>query len=156
LDETTNARQPASLRERLEQHRANATCASCHATIDPLGFGLENYDVLGRWRTDVDGMPIDARGELPGGTVFEGPEALKGLLLERKEQFIRNLTTKVLGFALGRGLTNEDQCAVEVIVEKLAQHDYKSHTLIVEIVSSVPFRYKRGTNVQASVLTSER
>jgi hypothetical protein len=120
--------------------------------MDQLGFGLENYDVLGRWRTEVDGIPVDARGELPDGTAFDGPAALKRLLLDRKQQFIRHLTSKMLGYALARELTNEDDCVVEDIVAELEENDYRSHTLIVEIVKSVLFRYKQGQNRQAAVV----
>ncbi len=151
LDESTNTEKPVSLRERLELHRADAACASCHASMDPLGFGLENFDVLGRWRTEVDEIPIDARGELPDGTTFDGPEALKKLLLERKQQFARNLTSKMLGYALARQLTNEDDCVVESVLEKLAENEYQAQTLIVEIVRSVPFRYKQGQNRQGQI-----
>ncbi|MEZ6063016.1 MAG: DUF1592 domain-containing protein [Planctomycetaceae bacterium] len=154
LDEAKHAESPASLRERLELHRANPACASCHATMDPLGFGLENFDVLGRWRTEIDGVPVDAHGELPDGRTFEGPEELKLLLMQRKQQFIRNLTSRMLGYALARGLTSEDDCVVEAIVEELAQHDYRSHTLIVEIVKSAPFRYKQGTIPGVSVIAT--
>ena len=132
--------QPASLRSRLEQHRSNATCASCHDSMDPLGFGLENYDVLGSWRTEAEGIPIDASGELPNGEVFRGPEELKSLLMSRKEQFIRTLTRKMLGYALARGLTPEDDCVVESITQKLAKDDFRAQTLVTEIVKSIPFR----------------
>jgi hypothetical protein len=151
LDEDSDTENPTSLRKRLEEHRRNPTCASCHDRIDPLGFGLENYDVLGRWRTEIDGQPIDSRGELPDGTVFEGPEQLKALLLERKQQIVRNLTAKMLGYALGRGLTKEDYCSVDRIVDQLTENDYSSHTLILGIVRSVPFRYKQGTKPEISV-----
>ncbi|WP_161604554.1 DUF1592 domain-containing protein [Roseiconus nitratireducens] len=151
LDEGGETAQPTSLRERLEQHRADPTCASCHNAMDPLGFGLENFDVLGRWRTEADGVPIDASGVLPGGATFAGPGELKSLLLQRKDQFIRHLTSKMLGYALARGLTNEDRCVAEAIAEKLAQDDYRAQTLVVEIVKSVPFRFKQGQNEQAVV-----
>lgn len=134
---------PKSLRERLELHREDRTCASCHASIDPLGFGLENFDVLGRWRTEVDGEPIDAAGELPGGTKFDGPNELKKLLMDRKDLFARNLTSRMLGYALGRGLTHHDRCVVVEVTKALAEDDYKAQTLIAEIVKSVPFRYKQ-------------
>ena len=91
--------------------------------------------------------------KLPGGDTFEGPDALKELLLERKDTFIRNLTSKLLGFALGRGLSHEDDCVVDAITEKLAADDYKAQTLITEIVTSVPFRYKQGQNTTAVVET---
>jgi hypothetical protein len=144
---------PISLRQRLERHRENRACAACHDRIDPLGFGLENFDVLGRWRTEADGVPIDSRGTLPGGTEFEGPEELKGLLLDRKQDFARHLTAKMLGYALGRGLTQQDACTVQEIVDQLADNDYAAHTLIMGIVQSVPFQYKQGTNPGARVKT---
>jgi hypothetical protein len=122
LDDSANSEKPASLRARLELHR-----------------------------TEVDEIPIDAHGELPDGTTFEGPVELKKLLLERKSQFARNLTSKMLGYALARGLTNEDNCVVESIVEELSANDYKSQTLVVEIVRSVPFRYKQGHDPQSAI-----
>jgi hypothetical protein len=143
LEETEQTAQPTSLRQQLELHRSNPTCASCHNVMDPLGFGLENYDVLGQWRTEAGGAPIDAAGTLPSGEGFNGPEELKQLLMERKEQFARNLTRKTLGYALARGLTAEDDCVVETIVRKLAEDDYRAQTMIIEIVKSVPFRYKQ-------------
>lgn len=151
LDESPSGITAKSLRLRLEQHRENAVCASCHNRIDPLGFGLENYDVLGRWRTEENGLPIDSRGELPDGTQFDGPDQLKQLLLARKDQFLRHLTAKMLGYALGRGLTDEDYCTVDSIVDQLENHGYSSHTLILGIVRSVPFRYKEGTDPTMSV-----
>jgi hypothetical protein len=146
---------PKSLRERLVQHRANPACASCHNRIDPLGFGLENFDVIGRWRAEDAGRPIDAKGEMPDGTVFDGPDQLKQALLARKELFIRHLTNKMLGYALGRGLTLEDSCTVDAIVADLARNDYKAHTLIQGIVTSVPFRYQQGTNRAIAVTRGE-
>jgi hypothetical protein len=134
-----------TLRERLSEHRKNPACASCHQRIDPLGFGLENYDVLGRWRTEEEtGGTIDATGELPDGTRFDGPVELKAMLLSRKDVFVRHLTSKMLGYALGRGLTLQDSCTVDAIVAKLKQDDYKAQTLLNEIVLSVPFRYQAG------------
>jgi hypothetical protein len=151
LPEVHEGEPPRTLRERLEQHRQNPACASCHARIDPIGFGLENYDVLGRWRTEDAGKPIDAKGELPDGTAFEGPQELKKVLLDRKGLFIRNLTSKMLGYALGRGLMLEDSCTVDEIVARLEKNDYKAHTLIEGIVLSVPFRYQPGTNRKLAV-----
>ena len=143
LEESTDGATPASLRERLELHRTNSTCASCHDAMDPLGFGLENFDVLGRWRTEVDGVAIDSSGKLPSGEKFDGPDELKNLLMDHKDQFVRNLTRKMLGYALARGLTHEDDCVIESITKKLIEDDYKTQTLIIEIVKSVPFRYKQ-------------
>lgn len=142
---------PATLRERMELHRANAVCASCHNKIDPLGFGLENFDVLGKWRTEEGGKPIDARGELLDGTKFDGVQELKQVLMKRKDEVMRNLTEKMLGYALGRGLTREESCTVDRIVATLRQDGYKSQTLVREIVLSIPFRYQAGTNVRTSV-----
>jgi uncharacterized protein DUF1588/uncharacterized protein DUF1585/uncharacterized protein DUF1587/uncharacterized protein DUF1595/uncharacterized protein DUF1592 len=136
---------PQTVRERLAQHRATPSCASCHNSIDPLGFALENFDVLGRWRTEDGGRKIDAAGELPDGTRFDGPEELKAMLMSRKDVFIKNLTTKMLGYALGRGLTLQDSCTVDAIVTKLKQDDYKAQTLVTEIVLSMPFRYQTRT-----------
>jgi uncharacterized protein DUF1592/uncharacterized protein DUF1588/uncharacterized protein DUF1585/uncharacterized protein DUF1587/uncharacterized protein DUF1595/cytochrome c len=142
LDERKAAATAQSIRELLEQHRENATCAACHNSIDPIGFGLENYDLLGRWRTEEAGQPIDAKGELPDGAKFDGPQELKQVLLSRKDDFIRHLTTKMLGYALGRGLTVEDQSTVEQITTKVREGEYRSQVLIAEIVCSVPFRYR--------------
>jgi hypothetical protein len=135
----SHADAPKSLRERLEIHRSNPACSSCHQRMDPIGFGLENYDVLGRWRTDDAGKPIDARGVLPGGEEFDGPAGLKAILMKRKDQFARHLAAKLLGYALGRGLTNEDQCAVDKIVSETAADGYKSQRLVQAIVMSEPF-----------------
>jgi hypothetical protein len=145
LEEAHPGANAKSLRERLSAHRSNPACASCHQRIDPLGFGLENYDVLGRWRTtEESGATIDATGELPDGTRFDGPEQLKAMLLSRKDVFIRHLTSKMLGYALGRGLTLQDACTVDAIVATLKQDDYKAQTLLDEIVLSVPFRYQEA------------
>ena len=143
---------PQTLRERLTQHRSNPACAVCHNRIDPLGFGLENYDVLGLWRTEDAGKPIDAKGELPDGTRFDGPAEMKQILMKQKDQLIRNLTVKMLGYALGRGLTLEDHCSVDRIVEAVKKDNYNTHTLILEIVRSVPFRYQPGTQVNIPVI----
>jgi hypothetical protein len=151
LKEVHQGEPPKTLRERLVQHRENPACAGCHSRIDPLGFGLENYDVLGRWRTEDAGKPIDAKGVLPDGTAFDGPDELKKVLLSRKDLFVRHLTSKLLGYALGRGLTLEDSCTVNGIVAQLEKNDYKAHTLIHGIVMSVPFRYQAGTNRDLSV-----
>ena len=142
-----------TLRERLAQHRANAVCASCHSRIDGLGFALENFTELGQWRDTDAGKPIDNSGELPDGTHFKGPRELKAALLERKDLFVRNLTSKLLGYALGRGLTLQDSCTVDAIVAQVRENGYSSHSLIEGIVLSVPFRYqapaaKEGRNKQ--------
>lgn len=156
LKENHAGEPPKSVRERLTQHRENPACASCHSRIDPLGFALENYDVLGRWRSEEEGKPIDAKGELPDGTQFDGPEQLKKALLERKHLFARNLTAKMLGYALGRGLTLEEYCTVDGIVAELEKNNYSAHTLIQGIVLSVPFRWQAGTTPSLSVLSDNQ
>ena len=131
-----------TVRERLAQHRANAACASCHSRIDGLGFALENYDVVGKWRDTDAGKPIDNSGELADGTHFKGPQELRQALLARKDVFVRNLTSKLLGYALGRSLTLQDTCTVDAIVAQVRDSNYSSHALIEGIVLSVPFRYQ--------------
>jgi hypothetical protein len=151
LPENSPDAAPATLRARLQLHRQQAACAACHERIDPLGFGLENYDVLGRWRTESDGLPIDSRGRLPDGTEFAGPADLKQALLARKDQFVRLLTARMLGFALGRGLVHEDYCTVDQIAADVRAHDYASRRLVRGIVMSVPFRYKQGRDPSRGV-----
>lgn len=152
LEESKEGAPPKSVRERLTRHRENPVCASCHSRIDPLGFALENYDPIGRWRTEESGKPVDASGELPDGTKIDGPEQLKTALLARKDVFVRNLATKMLGYALGRGLTIEDSCAVDAIVDEVKRKDYRAHALIEAIVMSAPFR----TQAAAKVVTVTR
>lgn len=131
-----------TLRARMEAHRTKAECASCHARMDPIGFGLENFDPIGRWRDEQGGQPVDSQGELPSGEVFNGPEELKNILLARKDEFASNLSRKMLGYALGRSLTRYDNCVVEACVAALKSGDYRPSALIHEIVLSYPFRHR--------------
>ncbi len=134
-----------TLRQQMEQHRKDPSCATCHAKMDPLGFGLENFDAVGGWRS-LDGKePIDSTGELPSGEKFAGPGELKKILLGRKKEFVRNLTEKMMIYALGRGLDTNDQCAVEEIVKTVEADGYRFSRLVLEIVRSDPFR-KRLTS----------
>lgn len=133
-----------TLRERMVQHRANPSCASCHERMDSLGFGLENFDAVGAWRDRDGAYPIDASGTLPDGSSFKRPSELKQILKRRKDDFARCLTEKMLTYALGRGLEYYDKCAVDEIAAKLAKNDYKFSTLILEIVGSDPFQLRRG------------
>jgi hypothetical protein len=153
LKEDHEGAAPQTLRERLEEHRRDPVCASCHSRIDPLGFALENYDVVGRWRSQDNGKPIDNRGELPDGTRIDGPEQLKKVLLERRQVFLRHLTSKMLGYALGRGLTPSDACTVDQILEQLEKDQYRAQTLIRGIVLSAPFRYASST-IQSRTIQS--
>jgi hypothetical protein len=143
LDESPAAATAHTLRERLEQHRADSTCATCHDRIDPIGFALENFDELGRWRDSDAGGEIDSVAILADGTELEGLAGLKAYLLENKEQFVRHLTEKMLGYALARGLVPHDACTVEKIVERLEANEYRAQELVLGIVSSEPFLKKR-------------
>lgn len=134
------------LRALLEKHRSNPTCASCHARIDPLGFSLQNYDALGRWRTVEAGQPIDASGRLPSGDAFDGPVELKDLLLKRKAAFRRNLTKNLLIYALGRGLEPQDDCVLDAAVAAAEQADDRFSALVLSIVQSRPFLYRGHAN----------
>ena len=142
LEEAAAGAAPKSVRERLEKHRSNPVCAGCHSRMDPLGFALENYDSIGRWRDEDAGKPIDNSGEMNDGTKIQGPAQLKAALMVHKELFVRNLTNKLLGYALGRGLTLRDSCTVDAIVAEVKAKDYSSQALIEGIVLSIPFRQK--------------
>jgi hypothetical protein len=140
LEATAKSRPGASLRKQLEIHRTNAVCASCHKTMDQLGFGLENFDAVGRWR-DADGKnPVDASGELPGGGKFNGPLELAGVLKQRRLEFTRCLSEKLLTFALGRELRVQDRCTVDKIIEELEKREFRFSALVTAIVQSDPFR----------------
>ncbi len=133
-----------TLREQLEQHRSNPGCAVCHIKMDALGFGLENYDAVGAWRTRDGRFPVDSSGSLPGGKAFSGPAQLRAILVDDKREFGRCLTEKMLTYALGRGLESYDMPTVEKIVQGLEQDQYRFSRLVLEIVASMPFRMRRG------------
>ena len=131
-------------RQQMEQHRANPVCASCHARMDPLGFALENYDGVGRWRDKDSGNAINASGKLPDGSVFNGPAELKKILTtSRRDEFVATTTQKLLIYALGRGLEYYDQPAVRAIGREAAKDDYRMSALITAVVNSVPFQMRR-------------
>jgi hypothetical protein len=129
-----------SLRQEMEAHRANAACASCHSRMDPLGFGLENFNAIGAWRTNDGKLPVDASGTLPDGTSFEGAAELKAILLNEKTNFVDCLSEKLLIYALGRGLERYDRPAVTKISAGVAASDYRFSGLILSIVNSLPFQ----------------
>jgi hypothetical protein len=134
----------ASLREQLEQHRANAVCASCHSRMDPLGFALENYDAIGRWR-DKDGkFAIDSSGQLPDGRKFTGASGLAAILMADPDVFAKAMTEKMLIYALGRGLENYDRPVVNQVVSGVAKDQYRFSSLVLGIVNSVPFQDRRA------------
>ncbi len=134
-----------SLRQRMEQHRENPLCASCHARMDPIGFGFENFDAVGAWREKDGGFPVDPVGKLVSGESFTTPGQLRLILLKGKhDEFIQCLSEKMLTYALGRGLEYYDRCALEEIGKKLAKNKYRFSSFILEIVNSVPFQQRRG------------
>lgn len=133
-----------TLRQRTELHRTNAVCANCHKILDPIGFGLENFDAIGRWRDkDESGGPIDAVGELPGGRRFSSPKELKAIIAERQDDLSRNLTEKLLAYALCRQLDGYDHIIVDQMMKTIARDGHKMQTLITEIVTSYPFLNRR-------------
>jgi mono/diheme cytochrome c family protein len=143
LDEATVGAS-ASLRKQMEAHRTNATCAACHARMDPLGFGLENYDAIGAWRTDDGKFKVDATGALPDGRSFQTPADLKAILKGDKDAFAECVSEKLLTYALGRGLERYDKRTVKAITGRLAAADYRFSALVLEIVNSLPFQMRRG------------
>ncbi len=145
LKEGKEAALTGSLRQRMEQHRANPNCASCHERMDPIGFGFENFDGIGAWREQDAGFVIDPAGKLVTGETFQGPADLKTILMKRKkDDFVRCLSEKMLTYALGRGLEYYDKCATDQISKNLAKNRYKFSTLILEVIKSTPFQLRRG------------
>jgi hypothetical protein len=134
------------MRERLKEHRSNPVCASCHNTIDPVGFALENFDAVGRWRDHVgDSGPMDASGGLPGVGEFDGVDGLEAGLLSRPELFAGRVTEKLLTFALGRGVEYYDAPAIRQILRETESDRYRFSSLILGIVKSVPFQMRNST-----------
>lgn len=131
-----------SFRQQLEKHRKNPECSSCHSRMDPLGFGLENFDAIGQYRTQLAGQPIDSSGVLPSGEKFSNPAELKRVLLNKKDEVVRNLSRRMLGYALGRSLNKFDQCVIDDAMKAMKGDDYKAVTLIETIVLSYPFQYR--------------
>lgn len=144
LEETAKGNPESTLREQLKLHRADPGCASCHRTMDVLGFGFENFDAVGRWRDQDGDHSIDPSGELPGGDSFAGPTELVQLLKRRRADFSRCLSEKMLTYALGRGLEYYDRCATDAILRRLDQNNYRFSELVLGIVSSKPFQKRRG------------
>jgi mono/diheme cytochrome c family protein len=136
--------EPTTVRQRMEEHRRNPVCASCHARMDPLGFALENFDAIGKWReSGEDRLPIDASGTLPDGTAFDGPVELRRLLVSRREAFVAAIAEKMLTYALGRGLDYTDRPALRRIVREASASDARWSSLVLAIVNSTPFQMRR-------------
>lgn len=132
-----------SLRKRLEQHRADPSCAACHALLDPPGFALEHYDAIGRWRTEENGHPIDASGQLLSGDEFSDWSELRGVLVQQPAEFVRCLTKQLMTYALGRGVTYRDKIAIEEVLTRSRNSDDAFQELILAICESVPFQQMR-------------
>ncbi len=136
----------------LQEHRSNPACAACHDIIDPIGFGLENYDWLGRWREiDAEGRPVDASGTLPSGEVFNGPAELRAALLKKQDQLLLHVARKVFGYALGRSVSDRDYCVLNRIMRKLEPSNYGARALVREIVLSVPFRFVQADSSESDL-----
>jgi mono/diheme cytochrome c family protein len=140
-----------SLRKQMEVHRTNSVCASCHSRMDPLGFALENYDAIGKWRTMDGGFPVDSSGKLPGGKTFSNPAELRQILSQRQFEFSRTLTEKLLIYALGRGLQRYDRPTVNEITKRMETSGYGFQTLVREVVRSLPFQSRRAEAVKTVV-----
>jgi mono/diheme cytochrome c family protein len=143
LPEGKTAEATGSVRQRLTAHQQDPNCSVCHRRLDPIGFALENFDAIGRWREKEGEFPIDASGNLPDGSKFNGPDGLKKLLISRKDQVARAIAERMLTYALGRGIEYYDRAAVDIIAGNIAKNDYRFSALVAEIVKSDPFRKRR-------------
>jgi hypothetical protein len=133
-----------TMRQRMELHRSNPTCAACHRLMDPLGFALENFDGLGQWRDSIGtGGPIDASGVLPDGTKFEGPAGLRDVLMSKRDMFVETFTEQLLTYALGRGVEEYDRPVLRQIMREAASEDYRWSSVILGIINSAPFQMRR-------------
>ena len=144
LEEKTKSGQPRSIREAMAQHGSNPACSGCHLRMDPLGFALENFDAVGRWRDRDDlGQPIDSSATLPDGTRFQGAAGLRDVMLKRSDEFVGGMTEKLLTYALGRRAAYYDAPVVRAVVRDAAKHDYHFSSFVLGIVKSVPFQMRQ-------------
>jgi len=150
LEETIKNNPNATLRKQLEIHRTDPNCAACHARMDPLGMGLENFDAIGKWRTTDAGQPIDSSGTLPDGRSFRGPVEMRQTLLGDKKAFAECLTEKLMTYALGRGIEPYDRPDVQQIVARVADDDYRFSRLVLEIVNSLAFQKQEASTAVAT------
>jgi len=159
FEEDAGAAKPKSVRERMEQHRRNPACASCHRMIDPAGLALENFDAVGAWRTKdggTRGAPVDASGQLVDGTQINGVVELRAALLRDPETFVRTLTEKLMTYAVGRGLSGTDMPAVRTVVRDTARVQYRFSSVILEIVRSVPFQMRMKAPAGEGAISTAR
>jgi len=158
LPEDASSAKVVSVRERMEAHRQNPVCASCHKIMDPIGFSLENFDLTGKWRTTDGGVPVDASSQMVDGTKLSGPASLRQALLSRSDVFVSTLTEKVMTYALGRGLKYYDMPAVRAITREAGRNDNRFSSIVLGIVKSTPFQMKMkpaengGTQVRSTAL----
>ena len=143
LDESPADGRKLTTREKVERHRKDPVCASCHVRMDPLGFSLENFDGIGRWRVHDEGGNVDASASLPTGESFSGPEGLKKLLLEHSDIFVRSTTERLMTYALGRELDARDQPAIREIIRSTKANRYRFSDLIAAVIKSVPFQMRQ-------------
>jgi len=141
--ETSSDGKILTMREAMVMHRENPACRVCHAAMDPIGFSLENYDVVGKWRREFAGQPIDASGLLPDGKTFDGPDGLQALLLERPDDLVGTITEKLMRFALGRSLEYYDMPEVRAVVRAASVENYRWSSIILGVVESTPFQMRR-------------
>jgi len=142
-DQKQEIREGLTLRQRTELHKTDPNCANCHKVLDPIGFGLENFDAIGRWRDQDEGSAIDSAGELPSGEAFSTPADLKRILAKREADLARNLTERLMGFALGRQLEGYDEVVIDQLMVKIAEDDYRVRTIITEITTCYLFTHRR-------------
>jgi hypothetical protein len=133
-----------TLRQRTELHQSEATCRNCHKILDPIGFGLENFDAIGRWRDkNNEGLAIDSKGQLPDGKKFSTPAELKRLLAKREADLARNLTERLMAYALGRQLGGYDDVVIDQLMVKIAKDNYRVRAIIAEVITSYLFTHRR-------------
>ena len=141
-DQDTETGTVLTLRAKMERHRKDPACSVCHVRMDPLGFALENFDAIGQWRTVDGGAPIDPSGELPGGIKLDGPVGLRRLMADRRDEFAATVTTRLLTYALGRGVEHFDMPAIRKIVREAAPAEHRWSSIILGIVTSTPFQMR--------------
>ena len=134
---------PSTVRERMEAHRRNPACASCHVRMDPMGFSLENFSAIGKWRSTEVGAPVDASGVFPDGSKFSTPSEFRTILMTHREEFVQTLTTKLTTYALGRGVEFYDMPTIRAIIRNASSADYRWTSLVLGIVKSAPFQMNR-------------
>jgi hypothetical protein len=142
-DQKQDIREGLTLRQRTELHKTDPNCANCHKVLDPIGFGLENFDAIGRWRDQDEGSKIDSAGELPSGEAFSTPADLKRILAKREADLARNLTERLMAFVLGRQLEGYDEIVIDQLMVKIAEDDFRVRTIITEVTTSYLFTHQR-------------